>query len=199
MYNNNIPKKNTTTSKEVCYCDLDGVFAPYPECWLDFIEVQTQHHFNSLDEAKKRLSYADYISLKNNYRSSDFKYTLAPRKDSSYFTKFLKQRGYSLVIATIRPISHPKLMIRTIRWLDKSEILFDDILFCNSEFDVVTKYPTLSFCVEDEPNVANIMAGWGYQVFLMRSNYHDIANLHKSVVVVEGFRDIMEILKECDK
>ena len=190
-----VSKAGKPASKGVCYCDLDGVFASYPECWLRFIETKTGQHFDSLQEAKESLSYADYVNLKNDYRSSDFKYNLTPRRGSSDFTRFLRQEGYSLVIATTRPFSHPQLMIRTIRWLDKNNILFNDLLFCDGELDVVSKYPNLSFCVEDEPHVANIMAGWGYRTFLLRSSHYDIGNLHKNVTVVDGFEDIMEMIK----
>lgn len=189
------PKESIKTPRRVCYCDLDGVFAPYPECWLKFIEIQTGKHFDYLEEAKENLSYADYSGLKNDYRSSDFKYSLKPRRGSSDFTKFLRQEGYSLVVATTRPMGHPQLMIRTIRWLDKNDIIFDDILFCDGELDVVSKYPALSFCVEDEPRVADIMARWGYQVFLMRSSHHETDNFHKNVIVVKGFDEIMEMIK----
>jgi hypothetical protein len=182
-------------SNEICYCDLDGVFAPYPKCWLEFIEARTGKHFDSLEIAKKNLSYANYVSLKKEYRSSDFKYSFSPKKGSSDFTKFLHEEGYLIVIATTRPLSYPQLLIRTIRWLDKNNILFDDILFTDGALDVVSKYPDISFGVEDEPHVADIMAKWEYKMFLL-CNGRNIDSHHRNVTVVDRFEDIIEAIKE---
>jgi len=177
----------------ICYLDLDGVFVPYPKCWLDYIELKTGKHFDSLDEAKKKLAHAEYVRLKEDYRSSEFKYNLLPRKGSSKFTRFLQDEGYQIIIATTRPIDHSKLLIRTIRWLDRNNIFFDDIIF-QKEFEVVTKYPDFIFGVEDEPYIANILAKWGYRMFLMR-NSRNIYNLHEKVIVVDCFEDIMNNIK----
>lgn len=190
-----VPKAGIPASRGVCCCDLDGVFTPYPECWLEFIEAKTGKHFDSLEEAKESLSYADYVSLKKDYRSSDFKYNLTPREGSSAFTRFLSEEGYSLVITTTRPVSHPQLLIRTIRWLDKNNILFDDILFLERELDIVASYPDFTFGVQDDPQVCNAMAKMGYKMFLIHSSHHDIGNLHRNVAVVDGFEDIMEMIK----
>lgn len=186
--------KMTKPYKLLCYCDLDGVFAPYPKGWLEFIETKTGKHFDSLEAAKECFSYAAYVSLKSEYRSSDFKYNLIPRRDSSDFTKFLHDEGYLIVIATMRPLRHPQLLIRTVHWLEKNDILFDDILFCDSALEVVSKYPDLTFGVEDEPYVANTMAGWGYKMFLMH-NGRNMDNLHRNVTVVDGFEDIMGLIR----
>jgi len=121
-----------------------------------------------------------------------------PRRGSSDFTKFLHEEGYFIVIATTRPSSHPQLLIKTIRWLDRNNILFDDIIF-HKHIDVVTKYPDLTFGVEDEPQVANLVARWGYKMFLMR-NGRDIDYLFRNVILVEDFEDIMKkIQNEEDK
>lgn len=178
---------------KVCYCDLDGVFSSYPKCWLEFIELKTGKCFNSLEEAKKNLTYDKYVSLKKDYRGSYFKYNLIPREGSSNFTKFLHEEGYFIVITTTRPLSHPQLLIRTIRWLEKNNILFDDILFCE-ELEVVLKYPDLIFGVEDELHVANKLAEWGYKMFLM-SNGRNIEKLNRNFIIVDCFEDIMEVIK----
>ena len=94
----------------------------------------------------------------------------------------------------MRPLRHPQLLIRTVHWLEKNDILFDDILFCDSALEVVSKYPDLTFGVEDEPYVANTMAGWGYKMFLMH-NGRNMDNLHRNVTVVDGFEDIMGLIR----
>ena len=177
---------------KICYFDLDGVFVPYPKCWLEFIELKTGKHFDSLEEVKKSLTYSDYVSLKKDYRNSDFKYNLKPREGSSNLTKYLHDEGYSIVIATTRPSNHKKLLIRTIRWLDKNNILFDDIIF-HKDFEVVAKYPNFLFGVEDDLHVANMVARWGYRIFLMR-NGRNIDYLHRNVILIDDFEDIVKTI-----
>lgn len=189
-------KECRRTSKGICYCDLDGVFVPYPECWLEFIEGSTGKHFDSLDEAKKGLAYADYVSLKKDYRSSEFKYAVAPRKGSAEFTRYLFEEGWFMTIVTTRPANYPQLLIRTVRWLERNGILFDDIIFCENKVDVLARYPDLAFGVEDETSAANFIAASGCRVFLM-SNACDVdESLHSNVTVVSCFEDIIGALKE---
>jgi hypothetical protein len=153
--------------KKVCYFDLDGVFTPYPRCWLDFIALKTGAFYESITTAKKTLSYYDYIHLKEEYRSSDFKYGLDAREGSSELTRWLREHEFTVVVATTRPSEHKRLMIRTIRWLDQNDILFDDVMFHNG-FEVCSRYPSLVFGVEDDLQKANVLGKWGYTMFLMR-------------------------------
>ena len=169
---------------------MDGVFTSYPKCWLEFIEARTGKHFNSLEEAKKILSYANYVDLKNDYRSSEFKYNLTPSEGSSVFTNFLKEQGWFVVLATTRPASHPGLQTRTVRWLEKNGIYFDDLLFLNKELDILARYPDFIFGVQDDPEVCNILAKMGYRVFLIR-NGRNFDNLHENVVLADTLEDII--------
>jgi hypothetical protein len=169
---------------------LDGVFTSYPKCWLEFIEAKRGKHFQSLEEAKKSLSYADYVNLKNDYRSSDFKYNLTPTKGSSAFTSSLKEQGWFLVIATTRPASHPGLQTRTVQWLEKNGIYFDDLLFIDKGLDILTRYPDFIFGVQDDPEVCNIMAKMGYRMFLMRDG-RNFGNLHQNIVTADTLEDII--------
>jgi hypothetical protein len=178
-------------SRRLCYCDLDGVFTSYPKCWLEFIEARTGRRYESLDEARKALSYADYVNLKSRYRSSDFKYNLTPREGSSAFTRSLREEGWFTVLVTTRPASYPELQIRTIRWLDKNSILFDDIVFLERELAIVAIYPDFSFGVQDDPQVCNAMAKMGYKMFLMRNDC-DFDELHENVIIVDSLKDIIE-------
>jgi hypothetical protein len=182
-------------SRGVCYCDLDGVFAPYPECWLEFIESRTGKRFESLDRAKQSLCHADYVKLKSEYRSSDFKYELTPRTGSSEFTRFLSDGGWFVSVATTRPAGHRQLAIRTVRWLDRNAIHFDDILFCETKVDVIARYPELVFGVEDEAPEANMVASLGYRIFLLSNPGNTHEGLHRNVSLVKSFEDIMEVLK----
>jgi hypothetical protein len=169
---------------------LDGVFTSYPKCWLEFIEARTGKHFHSLEKAKKALSYVDYVNLKNDYRSSDFKYNLTPTKGSSVFTNSLKEQGWFVVLATTRPASHLGLQTRTVHWLEKNGIYFDDLLFLDKELDILARYPDFIFGVQDDPEVCNIMAKMGYRVFLMR-NGRNFDNLHENVFLADTLEDII--------
>jgi len=169
---------------------LDGVFTSYPKCWLEFIEARTGKHFDSLEEAKNALSYSAYVSLKNDYRSSDFKYNLTPTEGSSAFASFLKEQGWFVVLATTRPASHPGLQTRTLHWLDKNGIYFDDVVFLDKELDIFTRYPDFIFGVQDDLEVCNIMARMGYKMFLM-CNGRSFGNLHENVFLADTLEDII--------
>lgn len=181
--------------RKVCYLDLDGVFLSYPRCWLDYIKLRTGESFDSLEDAKKSLSYRDYTQIKKDYRNSDYKYNLKPKSGSSSFTDFLHNEGYFIVIATTRPSRHLRLPIRTIRWLDQNSISFDDIIFCDDKAEVVSKYPGFEFGVEDEVVEANKIARLGYRMFLINDLRNDQSELHSNITVVNGFKDIMSCIK----
>lgn len=178
--------------KKVCYFDLDGVFAPYPRCWLDFIALKTGTCYESLTVAKETLTYFDYVRLKEEYRSSDYKYELDAREGSSELSRWLHESGFTIVVATTRPSGHRRLMLRTIRWLDRNDIIFDDIVFHNG-FEVCFRYPSLVFGVEDDLQKANMLARWGYTMFFMR-NGREARGCHENVIPINGFKDMMGVL-----
>lgn len=183
-------------SEKLCCCDLDGIFTDYPECWLKFIEIKIGRYFDSLEKAKKNIPYADYIQLKNDYRSSDFKYNLTPKPASSKFTETLRKMGFFVIIVTRRPATHPLLRLKTINWLQKNDILFDDILFVEKKSDVILEYCKISFFVEDEIDDALMLSKLGYKVFLMENDRVLDKYTHNNISIIKSFEEILNEIKK---
>lgn len=181
---------------KVCFLDVDGVLNLYPQCWIDYINMKLNTEIKTLDEAKNVLSYKTYTDLKRDYRESDYKRNLEVRKGADAFSHFLKRNGYKVVIITSRPVEeHPRLIDGTIEWLKKNHILFDEIMFeRNKPGAVVTKYPDLSFGVDDDKSRANLLGRWGYKIFLMDNN-HNHGDTVKNVTRVFTFDEIIEAVK----
>lgn len=180
----------------VCFLDVDGVLNSYPQCWIDYINMKLNAEIRTLDEAKNILSYKTYRDLKREYRESEYKRNLEMRKGGDAFIHFLKRNRYKIVILTSRPFEeHPGLIDGTIKWLNKNHILFDEILFeRNKPATVITKYPDLSFGVEDSRYHANLLGRWGYKIFLMDNN-HNNGETVENVTRVFTFDEIIEALK----
>lgn len=182
---------------KVCYLDIDGVLNLYPQCWIDYINMKLNRKIETLDEAKKVLSYRTYTDLKREYRESNYKRSLKIRKGADSFSHFLKRNGYKIVILTSRPYEeHPGLVNGTVEWLEKHHILYDELLFeRNKPAAAVSKYPDLLFGVDDSKHDANLLGRWGYKMFLM-DNTHNQGEIVKYVTRVFGFDEIIEAL-EC--
>lgn len=180
---------------KACFVDLDGVLNYYPKCWLNYIYLKTGLNIKNLELAKQTLPYKSYIDLKRDYRESDYKLNLEIRDGACTFSHFLKRKEFKIIIKTQRPIKeHPCLFKGTIEWLRRNNILFDEILFNNNNpFMVLSKYPDLSFGVDDDRHYANLLGRWGYRIFLI--NNHNQGEVGKNVTRVSTFNEIIEALK----
>jgi len=125
------------------------------------------------------------------YRTCGVKETLTKRDGIDDVIKYLRDNDYWITIITSRPVHrHPQLTAQTIHWLDKN-IDYDEVVFEDSKFiSVLSKYPFLRFGVEDNRYYANLIARWGYKMFLLDNKYNQ-GELNKNVIRIS---DIMEIV-----
>lgn len=157
---------------KICYIDLDGVLFPYPKAWLQYIEMKTEKKFSMLDEAKSGLSHGEYTKLKYDYRSSDFKYEQPAIFGAAEFTQKLYDNWYEIIISSTRPVNHPKLLVRTLDWLGRNNIIFSEF-FSGSGIELVSKFPKLSFGVDDEFSIVKQLRFWGYDIFWIKEYTFD--------------------------
>ncbi|MES2590596.1 MAG: hypothetical protein V4608_01840 [Bacteroidota bacterium] len=128
--------------------DIDGVLNNYPACWLDYIELQKNQKFNSIEEAKKTLGTDVYSEIKDSYRTSGYKSKLPVNPTAPNFTRLLKEKGYNIVVATSRPFHlYPGLEKLTFDWLKANNIIFDKLERKNAL--LMTSY-TLNCHIDDE-------------------------------------------------
>jgi len=149
---------------KTCYVDLDGVLFPYPDAWLRYLKKRVATPISSLIQAKQDITHDIYTNLKKEYRSSPYKYLQPTMEGASRFTDSLYDKGYEIIICTTRPSNHPKLILRTINWLNQKKIIYHDVFF-GSGLDFVAKHPDLSFGVDDELPIVEQLRKWGYQMF----------------------------------
>jgi len=155
--------------------DIDGVLNYYPEPWLKFL-YNKGHSYTTLDEAKQNLSYKEYTGLKKDYRHSDVKRSQTPRKDSVEFTRRLSEMGYKVILKTTRPVKeHPHLVEWTYDWLRENGYCFDDVLFTRYNPQLVlSRYPGLSFMVDDELETVKFYMELGVKTYLFTGDYNII-------------------------
>ena len=190
-------KWEVETGKKICYLDIDGVLNNYPECWLEFIRMKllpkdsrTEYILGDLNRAKHNIPYQEYKDLKWEYRESGYKETIPPNPDASRLTSDLRKLGYHIVIITSRPVKeHPSLFKQTINWLQKNKIEFDDLIFDEDKHIAVLKrYPHLIFGCEDHRYYANLVASWGYDMYLINNRYNSgeiLPNVHRIDRLIE--------------
>jgi len=157
---------------KICYIDLDGVLYPYPSAWLQYIGMKTEKKFSTLDEAKSSLSHEEYAKLKYDYRNSDFKYEQPAIFGAVEFTEKLYDNWYEIIISTTRPVNHPKLLVRTLDWLKKNNITFNEVFF-GSGIELVSKFPELLFGVDDELTIVKQLRSWGYSMYWIKDYTFD--------------------------
>lgn len=191
--------------KRICYFDIDGVLNDYPESWVRFLREEKGdevvecigsydllHHLD-LTLAKTSIPYQKYIDLKAKYRSSGYKENLPVTPGAAAVIRYLKRLGYHIVIITSRPLNkHPELFKQTTNWLDKNEIIYDDLIFSpEKHLPVLSRYPHLKFGVEDNRYYANLVASWGYKMFLLDNDYNG-GKINKNVQRIYSINEILE-------
>ena len=181
------------------YVDIDGVLNYYPDTWLEFLQEEVPEFvspYMDLNQVKSEIPYQVYRNLKWKYRESGYKQNLTPRDGSKELLTGLKEIGYNIVILTSRPVNkHPSLFKQTVKWLDNNELPYDDLIFDkDKQVAIVTRYPHLSFGIEDHRYYANQVARWGYNMFLLNNGYNQ-GQLVPGVVRIETLGEVLRYVE----
>jgi len=193
---------------KIAAIDLDDILADSIPGWINFVNTSyyVRNHkipfFINLQQMKKTIPYYYYRELKGNYRKSEIKKNLPVITGAKDFLSGLKELGYKIVIMTAR--KEPSLKL-TVEWLDKNNLYYDElVLDKNKHIKILQRYPNLNFMVEDNRTVANLVASWGYKVYLL-NNIYNHGNLHERVTRVypdeeeDCFIQILELVSEGEK
>jgi uncharacterized HAD superfamily protein len=145
-------------------------------------------NYYNLIETKKFIPYYYYRILKEAYRNSWVKADLVSKMDATESMNIIKEKGYSVIIMTAR---NEKYLALTVRWLEQHKIPFDGIVFDKKKhIRILENYPTLEFMIEDNRDISNQVAKWGYQVFLV-SNIYNEGPIDDKVCRVKYLKEIM--------
>lgn len=144
---------------KIAVIDIDGVLNYYPQTFLDFVFSQTLNKFETLDDAKNKISYSYYKNLKQMYRNSDFKNNAKPRKYTKDFLLYLRKHGYLIYIITSRELYKNNMLEKTICWFNKNELIYDFIYESKKkDFTIFEKFGKIDILVEDSTdNINKIM------------------------------------------
>tara|TARA_Y100000741_G_scaffold356830_1_gene333958 strand:- start:514 stop:1050 length:537 start_codon:yes stop_codon:yes gene_type:complete len=129
--------------------DIDGPISTYPQCWIDYININTKSNFKSKIEAKENIGIDKYKELKHSYRLSDYKADL-PINDNIYIViENLQKLNYKILLMTSRPFKfYPELFKNTKNWLERNNISFDHLL--QKSENNIKKFPGIKFHLDDE-------------------------------------------------
>lgn len=183
--------------QKVCFFDLDGILNYYPQTWMDFVNNIDRERcpfpkFDDLFVMKHTIPYQLYKDLKKEYRTCGVKETFELRSGAIGIFEKLKESGFKVVIISSRPVhQYPQLVAQTVHWLDKKIPIYDEIVFEDKKFiPVLSKYPFLKFGVEDNRYYANLIAIWGYKMYLLNNKYNQ-GELHANVIRIDSLKEIV--------
>ena len=186
-----LEKWEKVMKERVAAFDIDGVLNNYPQSWLDFINANNEFPIHDLRDAKKLLSYQRYKELKQAYRKAGEQASVA--SEASLVTAELKSLGFKIVLITLRPFElYDNLYKDTIHWLEDNKITYDSVIGDkNKHIRILHEYPLLSFMVEDHRFIANLVAHWGYKVYL-KENIYNIGYVEKGVIRIKRLREVLK-------
>jgi len=177
-----------------CSVDIDGILNYYPACWVDFINRETGLNFKDKAEAKEGLSPEKYRSLKDRYRTSEFKANLPVRESALELLNHLKDKGYLIALVTSRPFGNYSLLAATTKkWLDKNGAQYDTL--AKKSAPLPGELTHLDFHIDDEIEDANLIAEAGYKVFLFNKSC-DNEVLHPNVTRIKDLKEIVNHVGE---
>jgi hypothetical protein len=113
------------------------------------------------------------------------------------FTHALRDMGYWVQILTARPADNPLCLFDTARWLQESNIYFDDLAFSGEKFRwiIQSKFSGhVAFCVDDSPKHAAEFASHGLKTFSPIQPYNTALHQQKGVILVENLLQIIDNL-----
>jgi uncharacterized HAD superfamily protein len=183
-------------NEKVAVLDLDDILGESIEHWIFFANKATRNHFKDLNELKKGLSYKKYKELKTYYRECGEKINIPLMKYAKKFVDTLKERNYIVIILTRRPLNiHKKLFGLTKKWLDKNKIDYDCLMFEDKKhLKIMSDIENITFFVEDNRYIANSIAHFGINCFLLNNQYNG-GELNKNVTRVNTLLEILSFIK----
>jgi len=180
---------------KVCLLDLDEVLCVYTQWWLRFLNKKLSTNFTDLNVAKNTVPYDTYRKLKEEYRTCGIKELAPVVEHAKELVEELKKKDWKVYILTARPVDeYPSLYRQTINWLKKNDIYTDGVFFAKKRkyAEVLMRFPHVNFIIDDNSYDCNLLAKWGYKVFLKSTKYNKDIKLEKNVIRID---DLLEVLK----
>jgi hypothetical protein len=180
-------------SKEdkVCAIDLDDTLADSDEHFTKIYNEKYSTTFKSRQEIKEANITLTYESFKEWYRESGEKIKIPVKKGAKELCKFLKEKGYKIVIISARPYQkHNRIFSDTLQWLNDNQIQFDALYFeKDKHIKILKEIPHMSFMIEDDIDYAKQVSDLNYKVYLLSDNKLE----NENITVVNNLFDIIKL------
>lgn len=196
-----------SSNKKIVAIDIDDVLADSIPNWIKFVNNNKVKYleqkamntnwagkiYNDLYDLKKMVPYYYYRLLKSKYRESETKAHLPLKEGVHQLLEYLYNNKYSNIIISKRPDFCSKL---TYEWLHSKCIIYDEVILSkHKHITVLQRFPDLKFMIEDNRDICNSVAKWGYRVFLVNNKYNK-GVINSLVTRVDNLTDIIDILKK---
>mgnify|MGYP002654650577 CR=1 FL=1 len=109
--------------------DLDGVLNFYPLNWLEFLRVEFGLQFESIEDAKQILTYAQYKHFKELFRASSYETQAPNRLLVIQSLNSLTLSGNRLFVHTSRAVHKSSYFTKTRNWLETTGLNFSELAF----------------------------------------------------------------------
>ena len=190
--------------------DIDGVLLNYPESFIEFAAKELKLEKNIVDFHMKGYNlydeFADYAGvskqvlkdLKHRYRTEGHKQNMKPIIGAAQFVDRLRGLGFKVILLSARPVEeYPNLMFDTMESLNRANISFDGIYFNeNKEVEILKKFPSISFFIEDHMGNAEKICEAGKKVFLINKTYNQQECKNANIIRVDYLHEIFSKLEE---
>jgi FMN phosphatase YigB (HAD superfamily) len=197
----------SSKKEKVCALDLDNTLNEWESFFVKTFNEKNNTSYVSDFEIRSNVNAIQYDEFKHWFRDSGVKVNIPARKGAAEFTRWLKKRGFRIVIISSRPYKeYSRIYPDTIRELKKGKILFDDLYFEeNKHLTILKKFPNLKFMVEDNLKYVKQVANEKYKVFwfepMLNGKYllplpglDD--RLPKNVMRVRSFEEIKKLIQK---
>jgi len=181
-------------NEEVVVFDIDGVINNYPDCFVDWVNINKKTSFKSLENIKCEMNIEEYEKTKEEYRLSGDKRFQPINVDTVETITKLKSLGYKIVLYTVRPVNtYKRIYSDTLQWLNANNIRFDSIYWSDySKEDFYKLGLKIKFVVDDTLSNVVLFSKEGIKTYLLDKSYNK-SDKDESYIRIQKVSDILKI------
>lgn len=188
-------------SNKIAGIDIDGVLAPYPECFIEYVNEKIGTNFKVEDLEQYNLYEAMDIptdimlDLKDKFRQSGKLAEIGVFEGAKEFLEKLKGEGYRIVLLSARPYKkYRRIFADTQEWLKNHLLPYDAILYGEDKCNRLIRefgHENVEFFVEDHIKNANDIAKTT-KCYLIDRPYNQ-GNINENVIRINNFKQIFKM------
>jgi len=184
-------------NEEVVVFDIDGVINNYPDCFVDWVNINKKTSFKSLGNIKCQMNIEEYEKTKEEYRLSGDKRFQPINVDTVETITKLKSLRYKIVLYTVRPVNtYKRIYSDTLQWLNTNNIRFDSIYWSDySKEDFYKLGLKIKFVVDDTLSNVVLFSKEGIKTYLLDKDYNK-SDKDEGYIRIQKVSDILKIEDE---